>query len=216
MGLSRIGNRKMLTAWSILRVKLPRKGEKGFTLAELLIVLTVISILSAVVMYNLNQMYSRPAEYAYETDQQTIQQVVALFLYDSHIGPGSSWGNGTAGHHYPTADGKATAYDLTELLAAAGNNGSYFDDGANGAIWMGLLANSPEDGTSGNDSPNSAHPQSNEGGPYLNEVSQSASVNNGNGSPSGTYTWVICRNGKVYGMYWDRFVWKEGCNGSYP
>jgi hypothetical protein len=81
---------------------------------------------------------------------------------------------------------------------------------------MGLLANSPENGIAGNDSPSLAHPQSNEGGPYLNEIAPSASANNGNSPVGGSYTWVICRDGKVYGIYWDGSVWKEGCNGSYP
>ena len=196
-------------------MKLPRRSEKGFTLVELLITLSILSVLATVVVLSVSQAFDRGTEQAYDTDRQTIQQVVTLFLLDQHVGPGSGWGSGTGGHYYPTVDGQESVYNLTELLAAAGSNQNYFDGGANGAIWMGLLSNSPEDGTTGNDSPDSAHPQGNEKGPYLNEIAESSSANNGNGS-FGAYTWVICRDGKVYGLYWDGSAWREGFGGTYP
>ncbi len=138
------------------------------------------------------------------------------FFFDNHIGPGSGWGLGSAGHYYPTANGEASPHNLAELIAAAGNDPNYFDGGANSAIWMGLLSNSPENSVTGNDFPSLAHPQGNEGGPYLNELPESSSTHNGNGISSGTYTWVICRGGKVYGLYWDSLQWKDGFSGGYP
>ena len=108
----------MLVAFGLSRLKPSGRNEKGFTLVELLIVLAILAVLSAVVLYNLGGMFDRGSAEAYYTDQKTIQQLVALFLYDTHVGPGSDWGNGTAGHHYPTVDGKATAEGR---LAAVGN-----------------------------------------------------------------------------------------------
>ncbi len=197
-------------------MKLSRRGEKGFTLVELLIVLAVLAVLAAVVIPSVSGMFGRGAEQAYDTDLNTIQQAVALFYFDAHTGPGSMWGSGTGGHYYPTADGQQVADNLTALLAVAGSNQDYFDGGTNGAIWMGLLANSPEDGTTGNDSPDLVHPQGNERGPYLNDMPESSSGNNGSGPHGGTYTWVICQDGTVYGLYWDGSVWKEGFSGRYP
>ena len=103
-------------------MKLPGRGEKGFTLVELLIVMAMLAVLATVVIMNVGVTFGRGAEQAYETDQKTIQQVVALFLFDPHVGPGSGWGEGRGGHYYPTADGRPAADDLASLLAAAGNN----------------------------------------------------------------------------------------------
>ena len=68
-------------------MRLPRTGEKGFTLVELLIVLAILAVLSAVVLFNVTNTFRRAAEQAYYTDQKTIQQIVALFYFDPHAGP---------------------------------------------------------------------------------------------------------------------------------
>ena len=59
---------------------------------------------------------------------------------------------------------------------------------------------------------------------YLTEFPESCSVSRGpplegNGKPddTGTYTWIVAHNGKVYGVY--RFApdrWYAGFSGTYP
>ncbi len=213
----RIGDSQelMFMTQRLSRAQLPRRGERGFSLIELLIVLAILAVLTTVVVPNISGMFGYGKEQAYSVDRKTIQHAVLLFRFDKHTGPGSPWGSGTEGHYYPTVDGQAAADNISALLAAAGSNQDYFRNGANGAIWMGLLVNSPEDGITGNTSPDSVHPQVNEIGPYLNRTVESSNTHNG-GSLDGSYTWVICRDGKVYGLYWDGSVWKEGYGDTYP
>ena len=78
---------------------------------------------------------------------------------------------------------------------------------------MGLLYNPPS-AVSIHDI-DSAAPLAGEMGPYINEVPGSASSNNYSTS-EGSYTWVVAKNGVVYGVYWDGFSWQEGFSGSYP
>ena len=82
-------------------MKIPKRGEKGFTLVELLIVLAILAVLAAVVIPNVMGLMGRGAEDAFSTDKKTIQTGVAAFYFDVHE-------KGTAdGHYYPTSDGLA-------------------------------------------------------------------------------------------------------------
>jgi len=98
------------------------------------------------------------------------------------------------------------------------------------AIWMGLLVNpdgpicTPEPTPTpcpGIDLPEGgaedAAPLEGEKSLYLQEIPESSSAANGNPDP-GMYTWVVGKNGAVYGAYYsiDEGVWYAGFAGSYP
>ena len=115
-------------------MKLPMRGEKGFTLVELLIVVAILGILAAVVIPNVIGLMGRGGAQAYETDQEVLQLASAAFYSDIHAGcedtdpddpnyaadyhcgnfTDNEWGNVTnvAGHYLPTAVAKASLHVL--------------------------------------------------------------------------------------------------------
>ena len=212
----------------IRKKQLPRRGEKGFTLVELLIVLAILAVLAAVVIPSVTGMFGRGAEQALDTDRRTVQTAVATYFFDVHDGIPWEDDDSTDGHYYPTGDGKVASaagvpITIDVLVAAAGADPDYFSVGGagefgQGCIWMGLLVNTAGTGAD----PATAElgaPLDGEKGPYLQEFPKSCSENNGTpNSPAGTYTWVVVKEAKVYALYWDdtATLWVEGSAGTYP
>jgi prepilin-type N-terminal cleavage/methylation domain-containing protein len=212
-------------------MKLPKRGEKGFTLVELLIVLAILAVLAAVVIPNITGLFGRGAEQAYDTDDETIQLAVATFYFDIHDGYRAStneWQEtaGEEGHWYPTRFGDDTYDDGTNSLAL--HDTFYDPDYPNNrvvvhadtpatlateqniedtAIWMGLLINA--DGVAGTGV---------DGGGATPDPVERANVEvlDGEKGPylneipesagadnggSGTYTWIMAIDGRIYGVY---------------
>ena len=195
------------------------RSERGFTLVELLMVLAILAVLAAVTLTSIAGAFERGGEKAFATDQKTMQSMVILFYYDGHAcdttPAGDSWDSTedpVYGHYFPTSTGVAPDKTIVGILADANAAGSAYTFPTE-AVWMGLLCNSPS-ATSTHDK-DGASPLLGEKGPYMNEVPESASSNN-HSTTSGSYTWVIAKNGIVYGVYWDGSAWREGFSGSYP
>ena len=175
---------------AILSKSLPKRGERGFTLVELLIVLAILAVLAAVVIPNITGMFGRGASQAYDTDEETIQMSTATFYFDIHDR------GGIDGHYYPTSDG-ATGSGSGVTGDTAGADWAAVLTAGFKPIYMGLLYNTP---TGAVDWTLDGNVAAGERGPYLNELPKSASTNN-SANGEGTYSWVIGANGKVYGLH---------------
>ncbi|MBA7678010.1 hypothetical protein ES703_86277 [subsurface metagenome] len=84
-------------------MKIPKRGEKGFTLVELLIVLAILAVLAAVVIPSVTGMFGRGAEQAYRTDERTIQSGVMAYVMDVR----DAGVVADAGHYFPICIGAA-------------------------------------------------------------------------------------------------------------
>ncbi|MFC2068192.1 hypothetical protein ACFLTP_04210, partial [Chloroflexota bacterium] len=170
---------------------------------------------------NIAGMFERGSEQSFKADRSVIRNAVALFFFDVHKYDATNGWNeesGVAGHYYPTINGMLVTTNLTDLLVAANSSPTpqnYFNNGSNNSIWMGLLVNTPGSADLSNpESHINSSPLNGETGPYLNEIPQSSSINNGNSN--GTYTWVVAKDGVVGVVHWDGSKWQVGFSGSYP
>ena len=84
------------------------KKADGFTLVEILIVLLILSVLTAIVALSITGIFGRGSAQAFTTDEEIIQNSVVLFYYDTHKYDSNDGWNEATGHsdHYlPTING---------------------------------------------------------------------------------------------------------------
>lgn len=224
------GNR-VVEQWEITKAI---QKQKGFTLVELLVVIVIISIITAGAIPNYLMLMKRSQKTSYTRDLRTIAGATGEFYNDLHGGfnpitgawTDSSYpqpqrlmpdGLGNLSYHSLKASAEADPnHSDTQLLITAFGDATDTDI-ANHAIWFGLLSNRAGDGVSGGiTDPYLAMPLTGDYDLYL--VSVPASASSMNGGTKGTYTWVVGDNGHVYGAYKaiEDGRWYAGFYGAWP
>ncbi len=191
----------------------------------------ILGILAGVVVVNVVGLTGRGEKESYATDASTIQSAVSVFYSDTHgysaAGGWNEAGNYTYVHNYPTRSGTYSAlylgnetsmgrYTVNEVWSAPNTPATTLEI-VTAAIWMGLMTNGPGEGSPGADfAPGDANsPLVGEHGPYLNPLPRSCSEYNAT-KGSGTITWIVCKYGRVYGVFEQGGKWYAGFGGRYP
>jgi type II secretory pathway pseudopilin PulG len=99
----------------ITKLPLKRKGERGFSLMELMIALVIIIILVAVVILVVRGFYGGARESAMETDLHTVKTAVDAFMLQAMKWPTEN-GMGPMEGEYALIDFDASFNDGTKTL----------------------------------------------------------------------------------------------------
>ncbi len=164
-----------------------KRGEKGFTLVEIIIVLAVMAVLAAVVIPNVTGFLGRGKERGWAADRDILQAAVDSYRTDINQRAGNPWPTlgGLIGTPADTANGTANTTD-----------GDYGDVGDNDTI--------QETGEDLNSFINIAALAN---GGYLKSDKTVKSANKllnttANQTVSGSYGWYINSTGVVDAIYW--------------
>jgi general secretion pathway protein G len=71
------------------RKRSPRRGETGFTLVELMIVITIVMILASMAAVRYEKSVQRAREATLKTDLFTMRQAIQAYTLDKQMGPSS-------------------------------------------------------------------------------------------------------------------------------
>lgn len=158
-----------------------KRGQKGFTLIEIIIVLAVMGILAAVVIPNVTGFLSQGKNRAWDGDRGLLQASVDAYRTDISKRSGNKW---------PVSNNTTLGVPVDSA-----SNGSFADSGdtKNGIIDIKKI--SDDKYLNGQDAVKSA---------------MTPSQLNATNTVSGSYVWYISTNGTVNSLYWDGSAWQTG------
>lgn len=218
-----------------------QRSERGFTLVEVVVVVVLLGVLSAILVPRVGDFLGQGDETRFQTDVQTVDLAVADFRNDRHQGPDATpeWGAGPGGKRrwYPTATGLPGLVEPDLATATTDANGNrrlmkHADGPGVGApadandvedalVWMGLLVNEPASvGPAANQTTGGATPLDDEDGEYLGAYPESAHADNTTyetgSATAGSYWFVVLHNGSVAAVYEGAGAYYLGFDGVYP
>ncbi|MBI4180966.1 MAG: prepilin-type N-terminal cleavage/methylation domain-containing protein [Chloroflexi bacterium] len=158
-----------------------KRGEKGFTLIEIIIVLAVLGILAAVVVPNVSGFLGQGKERGWGTDRNTLQASVDSYRTDISKRSGNKW---------PVSDNTTLGVPTDNTT-----NGSFADGNDIKAGIIDIKKLSDDKYIRGQDAVKSA---------------MIPSQLNATNSVSGSYVWYISTNGTVESLYWNGTAWVGG------
>jgi prepilin-type N-terminal cleavage/methylation domain-containing protein len=167
-----------------------KRGEKGFTLVEIIIVLAVMGVLAAVVIPNVSGFLGRGKERSWDADRNILQAAVDSYRTDISKRSGNPWPTLGALIGTPTDSGNGSADtsdgDYTDLGDEDINYEPTDGEDLNSFIDIGALAT--------------------EGYLKSNKMVKSADTRlntTANNTISGSYGWYINTTGIVDAIYWN-------------
>lgn len=111
--------------------RVARRGQHGFTLIELLVVIAVLTILAAIVLFNVTGLRNKGQSAACKTDVSTVQTAVDAYLNDGGVvgtgglATGDMLATDIATLHTAGYLHQSTVTCTTMTLTANGSTGGY-------------------------------------------------------------------------------------------
>jgi len=165
-----------------------KRGEKGFTLVEIIIVLAVMGVLAAVVIPNVSGFLGRGKERSWAADRDILQAAVDTYRTDIGNRSGNSWPTLGALIGTPADMGNGTL-DTPDLdYADVGDTDKHRETGEDLNSFIDIAALATDGYLKGANVVKSADKRLN-----------TTATNTVNGS----YGWYIDANGIVDSLYWD-------------
>ena len=214
-----------------MKTRKTQQSSGGFTLIELVVVIAILAVLSAIIVPKVTGFLSRADNVSVTAEVRAVQDASNFFKLDLHKGPDGSfeWGQENVGHFFPTEDGLVGDLELNpdeedpdrpgnkridKHKLGIGTNGAAGDGEIDDAlVWIGLLVNEPDDESgSAQQTTGDARPQGGEDGEYLKDFPINAHPDNTERDGGGSYTdgafhFVLLHNEIVVAAYESDGTW---------